>query len=167
MTRADLELLSRSAPGRALRLLGPPVAAFALAQLALTVAAVLGGKAPFDGATWTRYNSTSPHGSQTGVRDRRARRLGGPDELCGTAGWFPAYPGAPASTTCLGVPLGEAGLLVSLACCLAMLAVLWAWYSRRPPTPGNLLALTFAACCPAMVYTHAASYGSNSPPWRS
>ena len=55
----------------------------------------------------------------------------------------------------LGVPLGEAGLLVSLACCLAMLVVLWAWVLDGRPTPGNLLALTFAAFCPAMVYTHA------------
>ena len=55
----------------------------------------------------------------------------------------------------LGVPLGQAGLLVSLACCLAMLVVLWAWVLDGRPTTGNLLALAFAAFCPAMVYTHA------------
>jgi hypothetical protein len=134
------------------------VAAFALAQLALTVAAVLAGLPPFDGATWTRYDSSlyltiASRGYETAPCPPL---FGGPDELCGTAGWFPAYPGLVAVPYhLLGVPLGEAGLLVSLACCLAMLVVLWAWVLDGRPTPGNLLALIFAAFCPAMVYTHA------------
>ena len=82
--------------GRTLRLLGPPVAAFALAQLALTVAAVLTGLPPFDDATWTRYDSSLYLTDRlAGLRDRplpAALRRPGPALRDGRV--VPGLPGA-------------------------------------------------------------------------
>lgn len=119
---------------------------------------MLAGLPPFKVTTWSRYDSNLYLGIAARGYEASAcgPDFGGADQLCGTAGWFPGYPALVAVPYhVLGVPLGEAGLLVSLACCLATLVVLWAWVLDARTSPGALLALAFAAFGPAMVYTHA------------
>jgi hypothetical protein len=77
-----------------------------------------------------------------------------PTDLCGNVNWFPGYPALIHVLHLAGVPSDWAGLLLTEAFTLGVLAVLW-WLlgGRLRPLSGCLLAL--AALFPGSIYYHA------------
>jgi hypothetical protein len=133
--------------------LGPPLAAFLLVRVALFIAARDAGYPYFHYLSWHRFDSgfyvdSATHGY---TFLRCVSPLHG---WCGRAGWFPGYSILIAALSALGPTPRQAAITVSLVFCAGALVVLWIGLLDRRPTPGNLLALTFAAFVPGQIYDH-------------
>jgi hypothetical protein len=78
-----------------------------------------------------------------------------PDEWCGTAGWFPAYPWLVALLAAPGLPLAATGLAVAWLFALATGVLLARTFLRDLPIAAATGGLVFAAFLPGAVYLHA------------
>jgi hypothetical protein len=138
---------------RGLVLVGPPVAAFLLARIALYVATAHERLPYFHYLTWHRFDAGFyVYIAQSGYTFGHCPVH--PSHWCGTAGWFPGYPLAVTPFVQLGIAPRPAALTVSLVACLAMLIVLWIALLGASLTPANLAALLFAAFAPGQIYFH-------------
>jgi hypothetical protein len=139
-----------------LRLLGPPLAAFLAAQSALVIAAGIAGYPAFSPTTsWSRFDSAYYTSiAQAGYSVAPCGPARPPGTWCGNAGWFPGYPLLTSFPVQLGAPVRPAEWYVSLACCLAALAVVWIGFLGAQWTLGNWLCLLMAAFTPGQVYYH-------------
>lgn len=77
-----------------------------------------------------------------------------PDVWCGNTAWFPGYSLAIRGVAWFGVPYELAGVLVSEACFLASLLILWRLLGNRLTT-NSVGAMALAAVFPGGVYFHA------------
>jgi hypothetical protein len=135
---------------------GPPVLAFLLQRLMLSLVAAASGFNPFASATWMRWDSAFYLG--IAANGYGAVIHCGPEThypksaWCGTAGWFPGYPllirvlgGSPA-----------AAVLLSAVCQLACLMLIWTLLQRGDatsvPDGRHWPALMLAAFFPGNVY---------------
>ena len=75
-----------------------------------------------------------------------------PASWCGNTAWFPLYPLAMRAGTTLGLSLQWSGRLLSLACFVAMLGVVWAAFLVATPRPQRYLLLVLVAFFPGSVY---------------
>lgn len=139
-------------PGALLRSSWPPLVAFVLATLALSLGALLVGEDPTRSSSWMRWDALF---YMSIARDGYVNRTCGAAQLCGTAAWFPLYPLFIAPFGALGIPFPVAALAVSAAFTVAALAVLWFGFLGARATAPNLAALGFAAFVPGTLYDHA------------
>ena len=151
MTRADLELLSRQAWA------ATPAARAAGGGLRAGAAGADGRAGPGGcRCSTTRRGRGTTRTSTPLIASRgygAARCFGGPDQLCGTAGWSPPTRGSSrCPTTCSACRSGRRASWSAWAAAWPCSSCSWAWVLDGRPTPGNLLALTFAAF-PGDVYT--------------
>lgn len=136
-----------------LRRLGPPLAAFLLAQGFFALAAWSAGLRFFDPATWTRWDSAyylelAQQGYTLfpcGPQDHYP-----PGALCGNSGWFAGYSWLiRALAPLLGVP--QAAQVIVLAAHLLCLIALWNLLLEQR----GLFALALAAFFPGQIYLRA------------
>jgi hypothetical protein len=134
--------------------LGPPLLAFLLARVVLWIAARASGYPYFHYLTWHRFDSGFYVGAAThGYSLLRCVPPHG-QGWCGSAGWFPGYTMAIRLLAELGISPRPAALTVTLFFCALTLIVLWVGLLHADPSPGNLLALGFAAFVPGQIYDH-------------
>jgi hypothetical protein len=153
------ETLARVPTGRAewSRAVAPPLLAWALAALTLTIAAWRFGYDPFDSATWWRwdsehYESIARDGYDLFACPQPPFR---PGTWCGDAGWFPAYSWLVGGLHLLGLPLRGTGVAVSWLFTAATLVLIWNTFLERRLTVAAIGALLFAAFAPGMIYGYA------------
>jgi hypothetical protein len=145
------------------------LAAFALAQLPLVVAAArvgpddmrggeVGDPTFFDADSYARWDAYHYMDlARSGATLDRCAETDGwpPGSWCGNAGWFPAYPLA---VRALASPWDEghaevvAGVALSRACQLVSLALLWWCGLRRRVDARHLAALALGALAAGLVY---------------
>jgi hypothetical protein len=152
--RLDAAVLE--APGWRRALL-PPVVAFAAALVLLSAVAVYGGESPLSAGTWTSWDSPiyvdiAEHGYQ--VTDCSPAEIQQGAKACGNIGWFPLYPGLMVPLIAAGFSANAAGVLVSTACWLALLIVLWNGLLLPAGGRSRLPALALAAVAPGAYYFH-------------
>jgi hypothetical protein len=135
-----------------------PLLAFGIALLGTLTAAVMYGVNPFQASSWLRWDAAlymqiADHGYQY---FHCTPGLGSPDQTCGNAGWFPAYPYAAATVRML-TPLTtvQAGAAVSWLFSLGIVLVLWNTFLGRRTDGPALVALAFGAFAPGAVYRFA------------
>ena len=134
----------------------PPLLAFALVRLLLTVAAAeVGLDARWPG-TWLRWDSGHYLAiATTGYEYFPCDRIGWfPGGACGNAAWFPLYPWTLKPLIALGVAPATAGVWVAGVAALGMLLALWNCFLRGRG-PRGWLVLGMAAVFPGAVYQHA------------
>jgi hypothetical protein len=138
--------------------LGPPLVVFAAAQLALLVAAHATGYRYLSSVTWARFDSGFyAEISQAGYSLGPCVGIPGhshPGAWCGSAGWFPGYPVVVSPFVQLGLSPLATALIVSLAFCLAALALIWIGFLGARPSLANAVCLAFAAFSPGHIYNH-------------
>ncbi len=82
----------------------------------------------------------------------------GPNDYCGSAGWFPLYPLTLRALGFTGIGVNTLGRWVALGAMTATYAGLWQGFLRWHPVNKQILALVLAAAFPAGVY-----YGAMFP----
>lgn len=115
------------------------------------------GFSPFDGVTWSRYDSTHYESiASSGYDLHRCPQDYAPDPggWCGNAGWFPLYPWLAGGLHRLGVPLRGGGVALSFAFAGATLLLLWRTFFRRRLDAAVLAALVYAAWVPGQIYDY-------------
>jgi hypothetical protein len=125
----------------------------AVTAVLISVAASAGYD-PLAAGTWERWDSEhylrlADHGYSL----ERCPRA--PDEWCGTAGWFPAYPWLVGLLAAPGLPLGAVGMAVAWLFALATGILLARTFLRDLPIAAASGGLLFAAFLPGAVYLHA------------
>jgi hypothetical protein len=135
----------------------PPLVAFLVANIVLSLAAVYHDRGPLDAHTWTSFDSPiylriADRGYETWTCAPAEVAQGA--KACGTVGWFPLYPALIAPLVGLGMHPEAAGVAVSLVFWLAMLVVLWNGLLLRTRGPAQLPALAVAAFAPGSFYFH-------------
>ncbi|MBV1848905.1 hypothetical protein [Catellatospora tritici] len=142
----------------------PPVVSYLVGHLLYTIAGWLVGEPylPVDGrvrADSGLYALIASRGYDLFPcrEDPALAPLFSPDAWCGSAGWFPLYPGLiKAITTITGLGEYEAGLLITEVCLLVTAALLWLLLRRAAVARGTALAvLALATVLPSGVYLHA------------
>jgi hypothetical protein len=125
------------------------------AGVVLATAAVL-RYAPFDSATWSRWDSILYEDIARDGYDLFRCPAG--SELtgwCGDAGWFPAYSWLIGGLHLAGLPLRGTAVVVSWALAGATIVLLWATFLERRTGATAVAALVFAAFTPGVVYHYA------------
>jgi hypothetical protein len=120
-----------------------------------STAAVL-GYAPFDSATWSRWDSLLYEDVARDGYDLFRCPPG--SELpgwCGDAGWFPAYPWLVGGLHLAGLPLRGSAVVLSWAFAGATIVLLWATFLGRRTGATVVAALVFASFTPGVVYHYA------------
>jgi hypothetical protein len=157
-----------SAPRPSLTWLLPPLAAFVLAHVVLSAAAVSEGLPPLKAGTWCRFDCG--HYVRIATRGYELAPCASESEAglwCGNAAWFPGYPMA--IRVALGVlhaPRHAAVLVAAIFACLT-LVILWAALAPASGAEAPRLsadqrsralgALALAAFFPGGLYAHAIS----------
>jgi hypothetical protein len=142
-----------------LRRLGPPVLVFALVRALLSWVASGVGQHPYIARTWSRWDSAHYLSiAERGYEFFSCARLPGydPKLMCGNTAWLPGYPllmRLLAAAT--GLPLTAAGALLSAACALAVLVLLWNAFLGPKLSAAGLLTLGLAGFFPGQIYDHA------------
>lgn len=133
-----------------------PLAAWLLSTTLMWITAVLAGQDFWNPTTRQRWDSqwylsiASGHYESFRCIDRYPDF---PDVWCGNTAWFPGYPVAIRLIAAFGAPYDIAALIVSSACLLGALAILWNLLgSRLTWTSGYAMAL--AASFPGVIYFH-------------
>ena len=124
---------------------------------ALAVLAAAFGYDPFDGATWSRYDSTHYEEIARNGYDlfRCPPGVWTPGSWCGDAGWFPGYSWLFGALHLAGLPLRASGVAVSWFFAGATLVLLWNTFFRRRTDVTVLFALLYAAWAPGQIYDYA------------
>jgi hypothetical protein len=78
-----------------------------------------------------------------------------PDDWCGNAGWFPAYPALAATLHVLGLPLVGTALVLSWMFTIATILLIWWTFLDRRLSVAAIGALAYAAFAPGVVYDYA------------
>ncbi|MGE5133310.1 MAG: hypothetical protein ACM32E_10425 [Gemmatimonadota bacterium] len=154
----------RARPGaaalrRALLAAGPPAAALLAANLLWLTAAQASRHNYLRSRLWVRYDSLhylqiAGHG-YTFMSCAGHSLHYGKGYWCGDAGWFPGYPALIWVLGRLGLPGPDAGVVISSAAGLAMLALLWNGFLVQRRDASSLLALGMAAFFFGQVYQRA------------
>ncbi|MFD0595986.1 hypothetical protein ACFQZ4_29935 [Catellatospora coxensis] len=171
MSSAPAAVLTREAPATAPqdaprwrsrgRALLPPVLAYLVGHLLYTVAGALVAEPflPITGrvrADSGLYVKIAEQGYELFLCDSDpilAPQFA-PGAWCGTAGWFPLYPGLIRLLTSIGLGSYEAALLVTEASLLLSFVLLWRLL-RNTARPVAAAVLALATLLPAGVYLHA------------
>lgn len=129
--------------------------ALALWLLITSAGALAAGESPFEARPWHRYDSghyveIAEDGYSLAPCVDVPNR--GPDDWCGTTGWFPGYPYLMRLLGAVGLSSMVAGRLLSMAALLGMLATLWFGFLRYRPLPQGLAGMALAAAFPSSVY---------------
>ncbi|GIG02805.1 hypothetical protein [Catellatospora citrea] len=140
----------------------PPVLAYLVSHLVYTVAGALVAEPflPVSGrvrADSGLYALVASRGYELFLcdADPDLGPMFAPGAWCGTAGWFPLYPGLIRVLTWpTGLGEYEAGLLVTEVCLLLSFVLLWRLL-RNTARPGAVAVLALATLLPAGVYLHA------------
>jgi hypothetical protein len=162
MTVSSAPTVARQRPPRrplggrsALRLFGPPLVAFGAAQFALWVATRASGYRFFSSVSWNRFDSDFYVSiAQAGYSVAPCGPTRPPGTWCGNSGWFPGYPLVTSLPVQLGAPARPAALLVSLACCLGALMLIWIGFLHARASVQSWLCLLLAAFAPGQIYYH-------------
>ena len=105
--------------------LAPPLAVWAAAAGTVVIAAAVFGYDPFDSSTWARWDSVHYEAiARDGYDLDHCRVAYPPDDWCGDAGWFPAYPWLVGALHRLGLPLQGTAVVVSWLFAAATLVLL-------------------------------------------
>ena len=117
------------------------------------VAGVLGYR-PWVSSTWARWDS--------GLYENIARNgyelfrcEDEPDNWCGDAAWFPAYPWLFGGLHQLGLPLRGTAVVVSWLFAAGTIVLLWATFLERRTGAAAVAALFYAAFAPGQIYFYA------------
>jgi hypothetical protein len=132
-----------------------PLLVWAVAAAGVLALAAVFGYSPFQGKTWSRYDSTHYKTIAQGGYDlHRCPRDYKPDPggWCGNAGWFPAYPWLVGALHRVGVPVRTGAVVVSFAFAGATLVLLWSTFFGRRRDLLVLAALVYAAWAPGQIY---------------
>jgi hypothetical protein len=132
-----------------------PLLVWAVAAAGVLALAAAFGYSPFEGKTWSRYDSTHYETIARGGYDLQRCPLDykpDPGGWCGNAGWFPAYPWLVGALHRLGLPVLGAAVALSFAFAGATLALLWTTFFRRRRDLIVLVALVYAAWAPGQIY---------------
>ncbi len=142
----------------ALRITGEAALAWLLSFAVMLAAALASGVAPFDPASWARYDSghylaIANEGYELlacGLRDATYA----PDAWCGNAGWFPAYP---LLIRALAPVFGDvlAGFVIANGFAFASLLLLRLLLEEIGGEADRLLLLLLSALFPGGLYQHA------------
>jgi hypothetical protein len=134
----------------------PPLLAWALAAVTVTVSAWRYGYDPFDSATWWRWDSQHYESiARDGYDLFACRPPFRPGTWCGDAGWFPAYSWLVGGVHLLGLPLRGTAVVLSWLLTAATLVLLWNTFLGRRLAFTAIGALLFAAFAPGMIYGYA------------
>jgi hypothetical protein len=136
--------------------LAPPLGAFLLARLFLSLISMGTSRPPWEPGSWSgpdtaHYLSIAKHGYAIFPCSPEDP----PPGHCGNAGWMPAYPWALRPLMAAGASPRWAAVLVSAAFAFLSLALLWIG-ALRSWREGGPLALLVAAFFPGQVYQHGA-----------
>lgn len=138
----------------------PPLLAFAIVRVMLSLIAKDAGFPPLRGDTWGRWD-TAHYSSiaERGYEFFSCSKMGlpgyDPKTWCGNAAWLPGYPLLMRWFAKTGLSIVDAGALVSAVLCLATLVLIWNLFLKSRFTLKNLLVLGLAAFFPGHVYDHA------------
>lgn len=132
-----------------------PIAVWGLAALSVTGAAAVFGYAPFDSATWSRFDSGLYEDiARNGYELFPCDPEPGGVRWCGDAGWFPLYPWLMNALDVI-LPLRAGGVVLSWLFAAATIVFLWATFFRRGTGVTVVAALVFAAFVPGRIYHYA------------
>src|SRR5262245_24046113 len=137
-----------------MRRLGVPLLTWAATVGALMAIAAAFGYSPFEGATWSRYDSVHYEDIARDGYDlfRCPPGVWTPGAWCGDAGWFPGYAWLFGAVHLVGVPLRASGVVVSWFFAGATLVLLWSTFFRRRWDVTAFFALLYAAWAPGQIY---------------
>lgn len=145
-------------PRRLAAALLPPLLAYALAQLLLSLAAARAGLDPLRAASWCQgdsghYLTIAVSGYELFPCPEPERAAAG--QWCGNAGWLPGYPLVLRSLRAGGARVRPAGAVLSVLCGASALVLLWTRFLASRVSSETLAALVLAAFFPGAVYQHA------------
>jgi len=135
-----------------------PLLVWAAAAATVLALAAAFGYSPFEGSTWSRYDSTHYQSIANGGYELyRCPQDYEPDPggWCGNAGWFPGYPWLVRALHSLGLPLQGAAVGLAFAFAGATLVLLWRTFFRRRRDVLVTLGLVYAAWAPGQIYHYA------------
>ncbi len=123
--------------------------------LVMTAAARAAGVSAWSVSSWGRWDTghylrIAESGYAFGPCDGVANR--GPEDFCGSSGWFPLYPYAIRAATWTGLRADAAGRLLALGALLTAWVALWFGFLRRHPMRRAIPAMALAAVFPGCVY---------------
>jgi hypothetical protein len=130
---------------------------WSVATISLLATCAVSGYAPFAPSTWARWDSglyldIAEHGY---TLFRCKAPSGTPEQWCGNAGWFPAYPWLVGALHQVGLPLMATAVAVSWLFGLGTIVLLWSTFLRRRLSVAALGCLVYAAFAPGQVYLYA------------
>jgi hypothetical protein len=136
--------------------LAPPLTVWAAAAGTVVIAAAVFGYDPFDSATWARWDSVHYEAiARDGYDLDHCRVTYPPNDWCGDAGWFPAYPWLVGALHRLGLPLQGTAVVVSWLFAAATLVLLAQTFLRGRRRYVVLGTLAYAAWVPGQIYHYA------------
>ncbi|HEX5027823.1 MAG TPA: hypothetical protein VFV56_03330 [Gaiellaceae bacterium] len=143
-----------SEPTRRHRSAGLPLAVWAVAAVTVALAAAAFGYAPWDSATWSRWDSGLYEDiARDGYDLFRCEEE--PEKWCGDAGWFPAFPWLIGALHLTGLPLQGTAAIVAWLLAGGTVLVLWATFLERRGDAAAVAALVYAAFAPGQIYHYA------------
>ncbi len=135
-----------------------PLLLWAAAAGAVLALASAFGYSPFNGSTWSRFDSIHYEGIARDGYDLYRCPLDykpDPGGWCGDAGWFPAYPWLFGAVHRIGLPLRGSAVVVSFVFAAATVVLLWNTFLRRRRDILVVGGLAYAAWAPGQIYDYA------------